>query len=260
MKNVKVINLGTSLKCHYYKIVNDKDEFFRKELFLNEEKWRNYFLNEVDFYKNATNFNKIQNFIPDLRSIDLENKYIDIEYIDHQTVINERYVDCIHPEVLNNFFDFSIQCLNYSVQDDENVFFYNKIKKINNLLLSNPEIMSTISLKKDLSKRLFLSHGDVLPKNLLLTKDCKLKVIDWEFWGYRPKFYDLALLYISTRNRTQKESILNFVKQNDGIDTFLLSLIIHVEKELRIHSEDDDLIHELDYIRSNLEVVYKYIN
>lgn len=111
-------------------------------------------------------------------------------------------------------------------------------------------MIESLSKNALFAQELFLSHGDSIPKNLLVNTENKLKVIDWEFYGYRPKFFDLSLLYITLKNKKQKEQILNFVKENQGLNPFLMGVIINLDKELRIHLVDESIQYELEYLQT----------
>lgn len=250
-EKVEIIN--SSLKCHYYKITKSNQTFFRKELHLKEEPWTTLFFNEILFYENIQNFQYLKEYLPVVSSTDKDHYKITLNLIEHKNIVSNRYLEKLPMQILASFFDFSNLCTYFTLANQDESYLESRIIKLKQSNLLSNNIIRFIEKNTSSIKELFLSHGDTIPKNLLLTKEDKLKVIDWEFWGYKPKFFDLSLLYICTKDKKQKEKILDFVIQNNGINSFLISLGINLEKELRIHLKDKDLHSELDYLKKEIQ-------
>lgn len=246
----KITKINSSLKCHYSKVVKNESAFFRKELYLKESPWIERFLNEIEFYENKQKFPKIEDYLPSLELADKTHLKMDLIFIENQMIIADRYIDSLPDKVLSMFFDFSLSCLHYHQKDEKLIYFQNRLEKIKKSNLVNSNTIDFLSKNALFAQNLFLSHGDAIPKNLLLSAENKLKIIDWEFYAYRPKFFDLSLLYITLKSNRQKEKILTFVKENEGLNPFLIGLIINLEKELRIHLVDESIQYELEYLQT----------
>lgn len=196
----------------------------------------------------------LADYVPELLSFDENNYQIDLEYVEHEIKFNERYVDNFPERGLSSIFNFSEICLSYKKSLNDEDFDIQKV--VARLIRSNVFSMETmIKIEKNSANinSLYLCNGDLLAKNLLfLSKSKRVAVIDWEFVGYKPMFYDLALLYLTVRDQGVKMLIQRYAFLKDK-KAFLFSLAFHLEKEIRMHSRNDEIIHELGYLKRMVE-------
>lgn len=181
---------------------------------------------------------------------DKMNYQLDLVFIESKKTSLSRYVTKIPDNLLSMFCDFSLSCIQYHQKDEKLDYILSKVEKVKKSNFFDITTRDLFLSKIHSAQNVFLSHGDSIPPNLLLTTEDDLKVIDWEFYDYRPKFFDLSLLYIALKDKNQKEEILNFVKKHNSLDSFFVGLVINLEKELRIHLSDKDIEHEVEYLQS----------
>ena len=119
--------------------------------------------------------------------------------------------------------------LNYDLDSD-----YNRKEKLDKYLERSKKYISINAYSRIISlynilikepKKVVLSHGDLIPTNIMLDKD-EIKFIDWEYISYMPELYDLMyFLMFSKVNRSL--DILDDLKVNKNevyIDAVILCL------------------------------------
>lgn len=107
----------------------------------------------------------------------------------------------------------------------------NLLNKINHLLVQQGGLLNKLPL--------VLTHGDINPKNIVLTKN-KLALIDWSEVHLNNPLFDLSSLYLFAWNRPEikkhiKEYILNQCSHlSNPYHVFLLNRLILIPKNIRI--------------------------
>ena len=114
------------------------------------------------------------------------------------------------------------------------------------------------------SKNNVISHGDLIPTNIIVDKD-NIKFIDWEYISLRPKYYDLTYFLMFSKEYCPLDilSELNVNKKEIYIDAIILSLK-EIKNWAKLYNKiDNEIINknitrwkrELNYI---LRKEYKY--
>ena len=86
-------------------------------------------------------------------------------------------------------------------------------------------IASLYSVLTKETKKVVMSHGDLIPTNIMLDEN-KIKFIDWEYISYKPELYDLTyfLMFSKANHALDILDELNVNKKEVYIDGIILSL------------------------------------
>ena len=119
--------------------------------------------------------------------------------------------------------------LNYDLDSD-----YNRKEKLDKYLERSKKYISINAYSRIISlynilikepKKVVLSHGDLIPTNIMLDKD-EIKFIDWEYISYMPELYDL-MYFLMFSKVNHSLDILDDLKVNKNevyIDAVILCL------------------------------------
>ncbi len=153
---------------------------------------------------------------------------------------------------------------NFTTFNKNKVYFHkyasqNLFQTVTNLLRQQKNFLNNTSL--------VLTHGDINPKNLILT-DRKLALIDWSEAHLNNPLYDLSCLYLFAWNRPEikqdiKSNIANgFPEIDNPYHLFLLNRLLLIPRNIRI-MENSITGLKLDrknkHILPNTEIKFKKI-
>jgi 5-methylthioribose kinase len=198
---------------------------------------------ESAFYQKIATVNKVQNYMPRLIGIDLENNLMAIEdlgnandfaslyRLHHQLETDQlkqlvHYLNGLHHSFQKTILDDELENLELRKLNHEHIFHYPFIENngfnLNSVQDGLQEL--ALSLKKDavlkkkiallgslyLSKGKYLLHGDYYPGSWLKTT-AGIKIIDPEFCYYGSREFDLGVLIAHLYLTQQDENLLSIV-------------------------------------------------
>lgn len=257
----KVLSISKSLKCEYVVTQIDEATCFEKKLTLNTEPWIELFKNEIEFYLQYSSRPVFQQYVPRLIKYSLAPLSLVLEFIPGKSISTDRYSDDIDHFEFQQIM-FALKRFNSEFQRETKKEELNKI--VSKVQASRVLGDATKIILEEYSNRIehfTFCHGDFLPKNLIRHQDGKIQIIDWEFYGHKPPFWDHALLWISIKNIQYQQHIFNSATIADQSHSFLLALAYFLERELNIHQSDEGLFQgERSYLHTCYAKLEKMIH
>lgn len=105
------------------------------------------------------------------------------------------------------------------------------------LLLESIQWIKKIKLSKMVAQTTAFgfAHGDLVCSNILFSRK-RVVIVDWEYAGMKPEFFDYAFLWVmGIFSRSLKTTILNYIERRQDRGKFWANVILIIKKELRIH-------------------------
>lgn len=117
-------------------------------------------------------------------------------------------------------------------------------------------ILSLYDLLSQETKKMVVSHGDLIPTNIIIDKD-NVKFIDWEYIAYRPEFYDLAYFLMFSKKYHPLDILddLNVDKKEIYIDAIIICLK-EIQNWVKLYGEIDNSIIDKNIKRWKKELNY----
>lgn len=219
-----------------------------------EEKQRGNILNDKYFAKVGRNTDKLffDNLVKEIKLYEsnqnnknmpiLVDSYISEEYclivlkkINGKTLSNERNNFNTHLsrnkriKIAKSILNIKNINLKFKLVND-----YNRKEKLDKYLERSKKYISKNSYLKIISiysllvkdyKKGVISHGDLIPPNIMLDHD-EVKFIDWEYISYMPEYYDLTyfLMFSKTNHSLDILDDLKIEKNEVYVDGIILCL------------------------------------
>ncbi|MFH1536475.1 MAG: phosphotransferase [Patescibacteria group bacterium] len=128
----------------------------------------------------------------------------------------------------------------------ENYLFFKKYSKNLNLIFTKNQIKQIeefiIQNKKEFNTDLVLAHGDFHPKNILITPNKKISVIDWSDLQLNNQYFDLAFLWLCSWNIPAQQKIIQKNIKNKKL--FYLNILIWLPKYCQILEDANQAAHK----------------
>ncbi len=118
------------------------------------------------------------------------------------------------------------------------------------------KIMSLSNYISKESKNIAISHGDLVPTNIILDKDI-IKFVDWEYIAYRPEFYDITYFLMFSKKRHSLKIIdeLN-IDNNEVYKDAIILCLKEISNWIKLYGEIDNYVINKNIRRWKRELNY----
>lgn len=238
---------------YFAKVGNDSNKVFFNNL-----------VNEIKLYEN----NQDNLVLPKIVDSYVSDKYtlIVLKKVNGKTLSDQRNNYNIHlSHSMRHKIARSVLEIKYIKIKCELNKKYNRKELLNKYLervknyLSKKTFLKIMSLSNYISKEsknIVISHGDLVPTNIILDKDI-IKFVDWEYISYKPEFYDITYFLMFSKKRHSLKIIdeLN-IDNNEVYKDAIILCLKEISNWIKLYGEINNYIINKNIRRWKRELNY----